>query len=166
MPFAARSLLHAPSVSPDPMTTTSWGDKYRAAKPAHVSVLEKPFAGLREGTRLFIASPKVIDAYLRAIPPGKTKDVAAMRAALAKKNKAEATCPTSTAIFVRIVAECALERVAAGEAVTAVPPFWRLVDPEGPLAKKLSCGPEFVAAQRAGEKIEKPAKAPKTAKAA
>ena len=55
--------------------TMSWGDKYRAAKPARVTVLEKPFAGLREGSRLFIASPKVIDAYLRAIPPGKTKDV-------------------------------------------------------------------------------------------
>ena len=144
--------------------TTSWGDKYRAAKPARVTVLDKPFAGLREGSRLFIASPKVIDAYLRAIPAGKTKDVAAMRAALAKKNKAEATCPTSTAIFVRIVAECALERVAAGEAVAAVPPFWRLVEPEGQLAKKLSCGPEFIAEQRAAEAPEKPVKAAKVPK--
>lgn len=150
------------------MPTSSWGDKYRAAKPARVTVLDKPSAGLREGSRLFIASPKVIDAYLRAIPPGKTKDVAAMRAALAKKNKAEATCPTSTAIFVRIVAECALERIAAGEAVAAVPPFWRLVEPDGPLAKKLSCGPEFIAAQRDLEKPEKPVKVakPKVAKVA
>ena len=84
-----------------------------------------------------------------------------MRAALAKKNKAEATCPISTAIFVRIVAECALERIAGGEAVGAVPPFWRLVDPEGPLAKKLSCGPEFIAAQRALEAPEKPVKVSK-----
>jgi len=137
---------------------TSWGDKYRAAKPAHVTVLEKPFAGLREGARLFVASPKVIDAYLRAIPLGKTKDTAAMRAALAKKNKAEATCPTSTAIFLRVVAECALERVAAGETVAAVPPFWRVVEPDGQLAKKLSCGPEFIAAQRELEKPDKPAK--------
>jgi len=140
---------------------SSWGDQYRAAKPARVTVLEKPSAGLHEGARLFIASPKVIDAYLRAIPPGKTKDVTAMRAALAKKNKAEATCPTSTAIFMRIVAECALERVAAGEAVSAVPPFWRVVEAESSLAQKLSCGPEFIAAQRALEAPEKPAKAPK-----
>lgn len=146
--------------------TTSWGDKYRAAKPARVTVLEKPFAGVAEGARLFIASPKVIDAYLRAIPPGKTKDVTAMRAALAKKNKAEATCPTSTAIFMRIVAECALERVAAGEAVTAVPPFWRVVEPEGSLAQKLSCGPEFIAAQRALEAPDKPVKTPKKKAAA
>jgi len=144
----------------------AWGDKYRAAKPARVTVLEKPFAGLHEGARLFIASPKVIDAYLRAIPPGKTKDVTAMRAALAKKNKAEATCPTSTAIFMRIVAECALERVAAGEAVSAVPPFWRVVDAESSLAQKLSCGPEFIAAQRALEAPEKPVKTPKKKAAA
>lgn len=144
----------------------TWGDKYRAAKPARVTVLEKPFAGVPEGARLFIASPKVIDAYLRAIPPGKTKNVAAMRAALAKKNKAEATCPTSTAIFMRIVAECALERVAAGEPVAAVPPFWRVVEPDGPLAQKLTCGAAFIAAQRALEAPEKPAKAPRKKAAA
>ena len=68
--------------------TMSWGDQYRAAKPARVTVLDKPAAGLPEGARMFIASPKVIDAYLRAIPAGKLKDVTAMRAALAKKNKA------------------------------------------------------------------------------
>lgn len=139
--------------------TPSWGDQYRAARPARVTVLEQPFAGVPAGARLYIASPKVIDAYLRAIPPGRTKDVAGMRAALAKKNKADATCPTSTAIFLRIVAECALERVAAGEAVGAVPPFWRVVEPEGSLAQKLSCGPEFIAAQRALEAPEKPVKA-------
>ncbi|WPB84314.1 hypothetical protein [Sediminicoccus rosea] len=138
--------------------TASWGEKYRAAKPARVTVLDKPFAGIPEGARLFIASPKVIDAYLRAIPAGRTKDVAAMRDALAKKNKAEATCPTSTAIFLRIVAESALERVAAGEAPAAVSPFWRVVEPGGALAQKLSCGPDFIAAQRALEAADRPAK--------
>jgi hypothetical protein len=138
--------------------TTSWGDKYRAAKPARVTVLDKPFAGITEGARLFIASPKVIDAYLRAIPAGRTKDVAAMRDALAKKNKAEATCPTSTAIFLRIVAESALERVAAGEAPAVVSPFWRVVEPGGALAQKLSCGPDFIARQRALEATLKPSR--------
>jgi hypothetical protein len=146
--------------------TTSWGEKYRAAKPARITVLEKPFAGIREGARLFITSPKVIDAYLRGIPPGKTKDVAAMREALAKKNKAEATCPTSTAIFLRVVAESALERVAAGELPSAVSPFWRVVEPEGALAQKLSCGPAFIAAQRALEAGDKPVKTPKKKAAA
>jgi hypothetical protein len=136
--------------------TATWGEKYRAAKPARVTELEKPFAGIPAGAQLFIASPKVIDAYLRGIPPGRTKDVAAMREALAKKHKADATCPTSTAIFLRIVAESALERVAAGEAPEAVSPFWRVVEPGGALAQKLSCGPDFIARQRALEVAAKP----------
>ena len=138
--------------------TTSWGEKYRAARPARVTELEKPFAGIPAGAQLFIASPKVIDAYLRGIPPGRTKDVAAMRDSLAKKHKADATCPTSTAIFLRIVAESALERVAAGEAPDAVSPFWRVVEPGGALAQKLSCGPDFIAQQRALEAAAKPSR--------
>jgi hypothetical protein len=51
-------------------------------------------------------------------------------------------------------------------AVSAVSPFWRVVEPEGSLAQKLSCGPEFIAAQRALEAGDKPVKTPKKKAAA
>jgi len=126
----------------------SWDQKFRGAKPAHVSLLAKPFAGVPAGARLFIASPPLLEERLRAIPPGQTQSVLALRETLAREHGAAATCPTSTAIFLRIIAERALERLAAGEQPA---PFWRVIAPETPLARKLSCGPEFIRHQRALE---------------
>ena len=124
----------------------SWDEKYRGAKPPHVTVLQKPFAGVGAGARLFIASPPLLDARIRAIAPGRTLDPVALRAELARENGAAATCPTSTAIFLRIVAERALERLAADPT-----PFWRVIAPDSPLARKLSCGPDFIRHHRALE---------------
>lgn len=124
----------------------SWDEKYRSAKPPHVTVLAKPFAGVAAGQALFIASPALLDARIRAIPPGQTADPVALRADLARENGAVATCPTSTAIFLRIVAERALERLAEDPT-----PFWRVIEPGSPLARKLSCGPDFIRHRRALE---------------
>ena len=124
----------------------SWDEKYRGAKPPHVTVLAKPFAGVGAGQALFIASPALLDARIRAIPPGRTLDPVALRADLARENGAAATCPTSTAIFLRIVAERALERLAEDPT-----PFWRVIAPASPLARKLSCGPDFIRHRRALE---------------
>lgn len=127
-------------------TRKTWGQKAAGAKPPHISILEKPFAGLPVGTRLLISSPQAIAAYIRAIPPGETRSVIEMRHALATEAGADATCPTSTSIFLRIAAEAALE--APGPALL---PFWRVIDPSSPLAAKLSCGPDFVRDRRAEE---------------
>jgi hypothetical protein len=55
--------------------------------------------------RPFIASPRLPDARIRALAPGRTQDPVALRAEFAGENGAVATCPTSTAIFLRIVAD-------------------------------------------------------------
>jgi hypothetical protein len=126
----------------------TWDQKFRGAKPPHVTVLEKPFAGLTPGQRLFIASPPLLEDRIRAIPPGQSIEVTALRAALATEHGADATCPTSTAIFLRIVAERALERPEDPA------PFWRVVAPDAPLARKLSCGPDFIRHRRALEGLQ------------
>ncbi len=126
----------------------SWADKYRKAKPAHVVVLDKPFAGVAAGQKLLIPEPALIDDYLRAIPRGATIDLHAMRRDLAAARQADATCPVTTAIHTRIVAEVALEAIADGTPPAAVTPFWRVVDPGSPLAAKLSSGADFIAQQR------------------
>jgi hypothetical protein len=70
---------------------------------------------------------------------------------LAKRNRCDATCPLSTAIFLRIAAEVACEQVTAGAKPPNVTPFWRVVDPDSSLAKKLSCGAGWIAKQRGRE---------------
>lgn len=107
--------------------------------------------GVPAGAKLLISTPTEIDAYVRAIPSGETRDVHALRADLAKRHKADTTCPMTTGIFARIMAETALEQIAAGAKETDVAPFWRLIDPKSPLAAKLTCGPDYIVHRRALE---------------
>lgn len=88
---------------------------------------------------------------VRNIAPGNTRKPEEVRADLAVRHGADATCPLTTGIFLRIIAEVALEDLAAGATLESVTPFWRVVDPKSPLAKKLSCGPEFIQIRRTEE---------------
>jgi hypothetical protein len=97
----------------------SRAEKLHGAKPPHVAVLDKPFAGVPTGARQFIASPGLVRDCVRAVPPGQTRAVAEMRA--------------------------------DGDR-WAVTPFWRLVEPDGALVRRLSCGPDFLAEARATER--------------
>ncbi len=116
----------------------TWVEKRECGKPPHVTSIDKAFAGIPAGSKLLISSPQEIDGFIRAIPKGGFVEPAAMRAALAAKHKADATCPVSTGIFLRIVAEAALEEYAAGASATKITPFWRVVESNSALAKKLS----------------------------
>ncbi len=114
-----------------------------------VQVLEKPFGGSPAGARMLIATPNIVKDYIERIPHGSSKSIPEMRNELAKRFEADMTCPLTAGIFTRIVAEAALDDMKGGK--RDVTPFWRLIDPKTPLAKKLSCGPGFVAERRAGE---------------
>lgn len=128
-----------------PSTPKSWTQKAaEATKHAGVQTLEKPFAGQPIGARMLISTPQRIAEFVAAIPPGKTVSVAQMREELAQAEGADFTCPLTTGIFLRLAIEADLE---TGGSL----PFWRVVEPKSPLAKKLSCGVDFVAGQRASE---------------
>jgi hypothetical protein len=88
---------------------------------------------------------------MASVPKGETRTVEAMRADLAKRAKADGTCPLTTGIFARIAAEVATDAMEAGKKPAQVTPFWRVIDPASPLAKKLRVGPDFIRRQRAAE---------------
>jgi hypothetical protein len=114
-------------------------------------VLEKRFAGIPAGAILYVATPDIVADYVRKIPSGETRSIEQMRRDLAKKNKADATCPVSTAIFLRSIAEISLKQMAEGERSDAVTPFWRVIDAGTPIAKRLDLDAEWIEALRAGE---------------
>jgi hypothetical protein len=74
-----------------------------------------------------------------------------VRRELAALHGADACCPVSTAIFLRTVAEAAWDEIEAGKPATEVVPFWRVVDPKSPLAKKLRAGSQWIEQQRLAE---------------
>lgn len=107
--------------------------------------------GLPVGTRLYISSPREVGEMMRTLKAGQGSSLVEMRSLLAQKAGAEATCPMTTSIFARIVAEDGLERLQNGAKAEDIAPFWRWVDEKSPLAKKLSCGVDFIRHQRALE---------------
>jgi hypothetical protein len=131
----------------------TWAEKFAGTREPHFVVLDRAYAGVPAGARLLISSPKDVAAEIRSVHRGRTLAVTELRQRLAKRHGADATCPTSTGIFLRVVAEAALEEVAAGTPLSKTIPFWRVVDPASALAKKLSCGPDLIRRQREAEGV-------------
>ena len=104
---------------------------------------------------MFIATPRIIDDYIKHIPYGKSTELSTMRNDLAIEYQADKTCPVTAGIFLRIVSEASFEELNEGKSIDEITPFWRMVHPQSKLAKKLKCGIDFIEKQRKLEGIEK-----------
>ncbi|MDT7832227.1 hypothetical protein RQM59_07535 [Flavobacteriaceae bacterium S356] len=135
------------------MAKKTWQEKFNSDKPPIVKVIDKKFADMPAGTNMFIATPKIIDAYVNHIPSGVAVDILTMRKDLAAEYEAEKTCPVTTSIFLRIASEVAFEKYQNGSSLEAITPFWRVVSSKMSLAKKLACGVDFIKEQRMNEEL-------------
>lgn len=124
---------------------TDWRKRFGAAKAPHVVMLHTDFAGVKAGNTMLISSPGEIANYVARIPQGDTRTMDRLRNEMARKAGANAMCPVTAAIYLRVVAEVALRDLAEGGRLDQVVPFWRVVTPDSKLAQKLSCGPDHVA---------------------
>jgi hypothetical protein len=123
---------------------TDWRRRFGSAKPPHIVTLPSDFAGVKAGSTMLISSPGEIASYIAAIPAGERRTIPRLRSDLAKRAKVDAMCPVTTAIFLRLVAEVALEDLQAGKDMGQVVPFWRLLSASDKIAARLSCGQEGV----------------------
>lgn len=122
-------------------------------KEPQVKRVDKHFADIPAGGTMLIATPKIIEDYISQIPKGKAVSPKTMRKDLALEYRAEYTCPVTTGIFLRIVAEANYEKYQQSNSLRGIAPFWRVIIPDSPLAKKLTFGQEFIKKQRIAEKI-------------
>ena len=102
---------------------------------------------------MLIASPPIINDYVKSLPYGKFVEPSTMRENLAKKYKADKTCPVTTGIFLRIVSEASYEEYDNGIDLNTITPFWRMVNPNSKLAEKLACGIDFITERQTIENI-------------
>lgn len=135
------------------MARKSWSEKFNTRKEPEVKRVDEKFADIPAGATMLIATPAIVEAYIKEIPKGKRGDIRTMRKDLAAQYHAEYTCPVTSGIFLRIVAEKAYEDHMQGKKVNQVTPFWRMIDPASPAAKKLSFGTDFITMQRLKEGI-------------
>ena len=70
-----------------------------------IKTIDKKFADIPEGSKMFISTPKIIDDYIKQIPFGKSTELSTMRNDLAIDYQAHKTCPVTTGIFLRIVSK-------------------------------------------------------------
>jgi hypothetical protein len=132
----------------------SWQEKLNVDMSPHLERLEKDYAGGKKGQVMVVPTPKLVDACIRQIPKGSKVDVATIRNQIAKEFHAELTCPLTTGIFIRIVAEAAYEEYCKGKPPDLITPFWRAIDIKSPTAKKLSFGTAFLIDQQKNEGID------------
>ena len=125
----------------------TWLDKLNEKKEPKIKRIDIDFADIPAGSNMFIATPKLIDAYIQQIGIGKRIDIKTLRKDLAIEHNADYTCPVTTGIFLRIVAEANYEKLQHGKRVEEITPFWRVIEPKSVLAKKLTFGQEFLLQQ-------------------
>jgi hypothetical protein len=114
-----------------------WRQRATKQRNAKRVTLDAPFAGLPEGTVLFIGTPAILQKYIASIPRGEVRTLQRLRRDIARANQCQAMCPVSTALFLRMIAEVAWDEIAEGRAAEAVTPFWRVIGPATPIAKRL-----------------------------
>jgi len=124
---------------------TSWREKLEnppkdLPKVVRVSKnLEKRFGG----RRVLVPTPLLIDKLVRRVKRGKLVLVDQIRNRLAKDYGADSTCPLTTGIFLRIVAETAEEDLRNG--AKRITPYWRVLKNDGKLNEKFPGGAEMQA---------------------
>lgn len=125
----------------------SWLDKLNDKKESKIKRIEIDFADVPAGSKMFIATPQLIDQYIKAIGFGKRIDLKTLRKDLALEHNTDCTCPVTTGIFLRIVAEANYEKWQQGNSLEEITPFWRVIEPNSALAKKLTFGQDFLIQQ-------------------
>lgn len=132
----------------------TWQEKLHNGMPDKVVTSDRKFADVPAGASMYIGTPGVVEAYIRNIPKGSHTSLQQIRKDLAAEHNAEYSCPITTGIFLRIVAEAAHEEYMAGKPLKKIAPFWRMIDSKSPAAKKLAFGSAFVQEQREKEGLD------------
>ena len=132
----------------------SWIDKRDSDLSYKIKTSTKSFADVEEGSKMLVATPLIIDSYIKKIPFGTVINLSTLRDDLAHEFQVDTTCPVAAAIFLKIVANASYEELSLGIDISEVAPFWRVVDPDSKLAKKLNCGIEFIINQRIKEGLD------------
>jgi len=115
----------------------SWREKLERPQEAKLVKVPPKMSRFGKGMML-IPTPSLVNGLLRKVPKGKLITVGAIREKLARDHGADVTCPLTTGIFVRIVAEAAEED--RGQNKKRITPYWRVVRDDGSLNPKFPGG--------------------------
>lgn len=125
----------------------TWRQKLQEEHPNHGKLvpIPPPWQKRHGKGMMLIPRPLDVEAALRKVRKGKLMTQGVLRAQLAEAAGAETSCPMTTGLFARMVAEAVEEDLRAGK--KRVTPYWRLVRDDGKLIEKFPGGPDSQAAR-------------------
>lgn len=132
----------------------SWAEKRADPRFAEVKIAPKDFADIKAGQSMVLPMPRDIEAVVRKIKPGSSLDMRGLRSALAKKCRADITCPVVTGIHLRTLAEAVGEQLDHGISPTELSPVWRAMPFNAPIWRKLENGKAKLLALRRREGLD------------
>jgi hypothetical protein len=136
------------------MAVRDWSQKLNVDPEPKVRPMPKGRIGLQKGDLVLLPSARLVDDLIRAIPKGRAITLLEMRTELARRHKADGTCPVYLGYHLRTVAEAACEARDWGVPLRDITPIWRVLDADAPTLRKLSPkNAEWITAQRSKEKL-------------
>ncbi|MCA9243670.1 MAG: MGMT family protein [Phycisphaerales bacterium] len=128
-----------------------WRAKLEKPHASHGKIVHVPPGEGKMGMSgdVLIPKPLDVDALVRKVRKGRLLTVGELRDKLAKAAGADQSCPLTTGIFLRIVAEAAEEDRVAGK--SRITPYWRVVKDDGKLNDKYPGGAKAQAAKLKAE---------------
>ena len=134
------------------MAKKSWKEKFYVKSDHEIKTTQKSFWGFDSGSKMLIPSPTLIQSYINQSEVGQSLSVQTMRKDLAMEHGADFTCPMTTGIFLRIVAEYNYHKLENNN-IQSICPFWRIIEPGSKLYEKLSFDNNFIIRKRTEEEI-------------
>ncbi len=98
---------------------------------------------------MLLPSRELVADTLKTLPSDKRTELGALRSALAAEAGTEACCPVTTQRELLAIAETEVARHGGGTPGRELVPFWRVIDPGRPLARRVAGGAAFIAARQA-----------------
>ena len=129
----------------------SWKEKIFSKENFEIKTIQKNFWGHVAGSKMLIPTPLMIQEYINQIESGKVSEIETMRNDLAIENGADFTCPMTTGIFLKIVAEYNYEKL--NQKRVDICPFWRIIDPNSKFSERLSFDKNLIVSKRNKEGI-------------
>lgn len=129
----------------------TWAERLVASDGVDIRPVPEGRRGMTPGKSMLYPSARMVDDAIRAIPEGQSITPKELRILLAGRVDADYTCPVTTTMMLRIVAEAANEARQAGMAREEIAPVWRVLDARASALRKLTFDPAWIMAERAQE---------------
>src|SRR5215472_634539 len=123
-----------------PRMNTTWREKLHKLSEARVVPIPARMVKRYGEGRMVIPTGAEVDAAIRKVRSGHVITTKDLGAQLAANHGVEVACPMVTGIFVWLSAEVAAEEEREGK--KRVTPYWRVLQSDGSLMKKLPGGPD------------------------